>query len=425
MNAMLWSYPSSELHISAQQAFRVFVPLDEDRIPLTWRLIPHSLVYFVPFLWMAYLVRRAHTYTIRLFLLPIVISTTIYCTYRYKVPDPYYTTGDWGRTYMALVIIAKALDFGFVKDGRFKVGEERLPEVFESSKPPSSTPTSEDGSYSLIPQGIRDAFEVAFTMRGIGWDFGVGLYVPPDPRPQERGPFLKATASSLLWHYLIVDICNSLLKLTPGVGSPSGGSMFYTSLPIPLRYVVSTGIHIVCGTLLMCGMDAVNELLTLIFVALFSQSPAAWPPISHAPWCSTSLHELWGHRWHQALRYVFFVFGGYAGRWLAGGVGMVFGTFLASGLYHEIGMRMVDGRVTFWFLLQAVGTLIETMYTRRTGKRVDGVVGWLWMAFFIFGLGQICTNSWCMRGLMGGFIVPQHLSITRQVVFPLLKPILA
>ncbi|KAH9837385.1 uncharacterized protein C8Q71DRAFT_599402 [Rhodofomes roseus] len=423
-------FDSDILHYGSSWNPYYFIPLPEERTPITWTTIPQVLVYWAPFYLMAYLARKADTYLLRLLLLPIVISTAAYCTYWFRVEDPTIATVQWGRSFVTLVVVAKAIDYAFVKNGRFKVGEKELPPIGGTAKSQTTSvqgnghahpPTQRD---SVFPQWFRDASELIFTMRGIGWDFGKGLYVPKESRSLERGPFLRTTVFSLLWNYIIIDILNSLFKLVPRVGTYRGGSIFLQELsPVP-RYALSSAIHLASGFIIQYGMDICNDIATLFSVGVLGQSPEQWPPVQDRPWKATSLHEYWGKRWHQSLRQVFYVYGGCVGGWLAGSIGMVLGSFFASGMYHEVGMHMSDHRVTLFFLLQGVGIILEGLWKKATGKPVGGVAGWIWTAFFVLVIGQISTDAWAIHGLIGGLIVPDPLSVTRRVLSPAAQSLL-
>ena len=80
----------------------------------------------------------------------------------------------------------------------------------------------------------------------------------------------------------------------------------------------------------------------------------------------------------------------------------MFGVFLASGLYHEIGFHLggasFDWRVVGFFVLQAAGILLEKAYTMYTGKRVGGWSGFAWMLLFVVGLGQVCSKYVPIQG---------------------------
>src|SRR5260221_13863012 len=92
-----------------------------------------------------------------------------------------------------------------------------------------------------------------------------------------------------------------------------------------------------------------------------------------------SLHKFWARCWHQLFRQTFLVFGGIPGRKIAGDVGLVLGTFLASGLFHECTILAMggswDSRVPLFFLLQGGSVLGERIWKRVTGRRVNGFLG--------------------------------------------------
>ena len=75
---------------------------------------------------------------------------------------------------------------------------------------------------------------------------------------------------------------------------------------------------------------------------------------------------------------------------------MVFGTFLASALFHEIGIATtgvdMDRRVFLFFLLQAVGITMEKGFKMLIGRRVGGALGFGWAALFLLGFGQMCSK---------------------------------
>jgi len=82
------------------------------------------------------------------------------------------------------------------------------------------------------------------------------------------------------------------------------------------------------------------------------------------------------------------VFGGIPGRKIAGDVGLVLGTFLASGLFHECTIlakgREWDSRVPLFFLVQGGSVIGERIWKKATGRRVDGLLGRLW----VYSAGQ-------------------------------------
>ena len=295
-----------------------------------------------------------------------------------------------------------------------------------------------------IATWLYDAIELMHTQRGLQWKFGQGIYIPKQTRPLERTAFLYATLVSFLRNYLILDVLDTLIKFFPGVGSPRGGSIFYPLVP-SIRYTVSTIIHLISGTALIAGFYMVYDLITLIAVACLDSSPLSWPPIMGDPWHAESMHSFWAKEWHQVLRQTFVVYGGYPGMWIAGDYGMVFGTFLASGLYHACSMyssrRGFDYSTVVFFALQGPVLMLERLWKRITGKRVGGWMGMLWVYLILFVGAQPMSNfiyhvflilasniflvdAWHRRGLGGGMIIPPSLSLTRVIVLPLAKRLL-
>jgi hypothetical protein len=141
------------------------------------------------------------------------------------------------------------------------------------------------------------------------------------------------------------------------------------------------------------------EILTLVCVGLLGHNPASWPPLFDEPWLATSLADFWGKRWHQTLRETFFIFGGYPLQFIVyhlteplfgkksakslGRIGLVLGTFIASGLFHALpiyamGHGGVDHSATIFFGLQGLLLLAERAWRLATGIKVRGWWGRIW-----------------------------------------------
>jgi hypothetical protein len=107
-----------------------------------------------------------------------------------------------------------------------------------SSRPPKDT----------LWKGIVDAMELMWTLRGQDFTYSDGLFLPAPKRPQApRSAFLKATAKSFAVNFLVLDILEALIKLSPGVGDVDGGSIYIEGLtPIP-QYMLATVLHFMTG----------------------------------------------------------------------------------------------------------------------------------------------------------------------------------
>jgi len=329
----------------------------------------------------------------------------------------------------AEVIIAKALEYALTPEGMLRVGESspNQPKGKEKENATSNghalTDEKPHGSpeFSLV-SAFAEGIRVAHEMRGMGWKFGAGTHIPKATRPLERNQFIQMSIKSFVKNFLLLDFLESLIKLFPDVGTPAGGSMFYQNLPIPQRYLVSTIIHMLTGTSLLCGFYMVYNLLTFIAVYFCNDAPASWPPVMDHPWSAESMHEFWAKRWHQLLKRTFVVYGGYPGKWIAGDIGALLGTFIASGMFHESAIYAMgkgfDPVVPAFFALQGPVLILERLWRIITGRRVGGWAGRLWVYLMMFVLAQPMTDSWHKRGLGGGMVIPPFISPAR-VVLPL------
>lgn len=414
--------------------YRTIIPYPKDRIPIEPHHALHLLVALLPMMYMAYLARRPDTFLLRIMLLPLVVLGILGTFFRFAVDGAEYGPNNWGLGSFALVNVAKAIDYAWRPEGMLKIGEEK-PGVLAKSPHEMNGKAHPDGAgpppapssvwRRRLPAWMYDSLELLLTNRGIGWKFGVGMHIPKEHRSLERSAFLSTTLASCLHSFLVVDACESFIKLVPGVKSPEGGTIFRPELPIPQRYILSTAVHVATGTAIGAGFEMCYDLASLVGVGLLSNDPSSWPPVMDHPWLSDSLHVFWAKRWHQLVRETFFVFGGFFGGLIAGNVGTVFGTFIGSGLFHECGAyglgRGFDPHVIFFFALQAPLLILERVWTRTTGHRVKGICGRLWVYFCIVILAQPLVDSWHRRGFGGGYIVDPRMSPTRLLLIPFLR----
>ncbi|KAI6041403.1 hypothetical protein EDC04DRAFT_2893159 [Pisolithus marmoratus] len=394
----------------------------------------HLAAAVLPAVYMAYLARRPETFHLRLMLLPLVVLVTLGTFFRFIIPGAEYAAANWSMAAFAIFIVGKVIDWAWRPEGVLKVGEE-TPGVFiepltkkrgctysDSGRDSRASPSIRQ--YRLLA-GLYDALELLSTHRGIGWKFGVGVHVPKDHRSPERSAFLCQTLAAALQSFVILDFCDSFIKLVPGVNSPGGGTIFRPELPIPLRYILSTAVHAASGSMFIAGFELLNSLFTLVGVGLLANDPSSWPPIFDHPWQSDSLHEFWAKRWHQVMRETVFVYGGFIGGAITGNIGVVFGTFIASGLHHELAVyahgRGFNPQGILFFVGQALLLILEKLWRRFTGRRVQGIYGRLWVYFCIVILGQPLVDSWYRRGLGGGYIIDPHISPVRLLLIPYLR----
>ncbi|KAG1745974.1 uncharacterized protein EDB91DRAFT_135371 [Suillus paluster] len=407
--------------------FRALVPQPHERIPLSKFHIPYLLFPFMLLIYMGYLARRPDTFTLRLLLLPLVVAVTVGTYFRFMWTEPHLNFYNCVQALIAEIMSAKAIDFAWRKEGMLKIDEIR-PGVARNSDAVKANgdahPSISSDPASPALAWLHDALEVILSHRGLGWTFGAGVYVPREERSLERNSFLFATFISSVKSYLIFDLLVSFIEIVPDVGTPHGGTIFKAELPFLYRYALSTSIHVSTGACVLAAFKLCYDLITISAVMLGS-SPSAWPPVIDRPWQSDSLHVFWSKRWHQILRETFFVFGGFFGRIVAGNFGLLFGTFIGSGLFHEFAAyglgRGFDITTPLFFALQAPLLLCERGWYKYTGYRVGGLYGRLWVYLCIIILGQPLSDSWYRRGLGGGLVVPPSLSPTHQFIIPSIR----
>ena len=78
------------------------IPHLHDRIPLTRHTAPYPLACYIPFVYLAYLARRPHTYLLRLSLLPATLCAIVTAAYRFVWTDPSLNVYNWGQCELAV-----------------------------------------------------------------------------------------------------------------------------------------------------------------------------------------------------------------------------------------------------------------------------------------------------------------------------------
>ncbi|TCD66911.1 hypothetical protein EIP91_000750 [Steccherinum ochraceum] len=410
---------------SWREIFDYLIPPPEDRITLAWGNAHRAFAYMAPVCLMSYLVRRRDTKVLRVALLPVILVMAVRGTFAYaNETRPETILLNWMRGLACFAAIGLSIDCALSRTSRMKLGEtpESLPPMFFLDK------DYPQYARRRWPAWLADVTEMQLTFRGIGWNFGEGIYISPERRNLSRGPFLSSTFVTYIKGYLVIDGVQAFFRHAPGLGAPHGASIWDPSLPFVQRYAFGSFLHILIGIVIWFGLEMNYSLATLIGVGLFGQPPSAWPPVYGNPWKADSVHNFWAKQWHQILRRVFMVLGGIPGQWVAGRVGAVMGTFIASGLFHECGFYLVnrgmDHRVTVFFALQGIAILAEKIYFQWSGRRVGGWIGRLWTYMWILVIGQICTDAWLSRGLGHTVFIPTPISPAEHIIIPLGKKLL-
>ena len=265
---------------------------------------------------------------------------------------------------------------------------------------------SAEGPVNLKKVAV-DALDLTLNLRGVGWDWSRGRFPPFNRSTESRPAFLFDTVLSLIVKLSVTDILQYTIQaMSPSTfGSIAGGTIFDPSLPPLLRYSRSSLISLLGGAVIYFSLEAQQELLACIGVIIFRQHPTQWPPLFYKPWRSTSLAEFWGKRWHQAFKPSFIAVAGNPLSVLFGRAGQVLGVFLMSGLLHDISLWGMGRGTEFWsvggfFLMMAVGVILEDIW-KSSGRKVNGVVGWVWTMGWTIGWANMLVDAWYKRGVAG------------------------
>lgn len=244
---------------------------------------------------------------------------------------------------------------------------------------------------------FMDALDLASNLRGCGWDWSRGLHVPRETRPTHRIAFAFYALLSGVAHFLVDSALHQAIQTFTTSTGAERSTIFDDTLPVHVRYLRAGIIATLTGFATQCGVQMGYDLCTALGVLVLGHHPAQWPPAFDNPWYATSLADFWGRRWHQFFRHVFLV-GAHPCAAVFGRVGGIVGAFVMSGVCHHIMMIASDGRSEMWrmlvgFGMMALGVLIERASYQATGRKVGGVVGWVWTMTWLLVWGSVTVDG--------------------------------
>jgi hypothetical protein len=269
-----------------------------------------------------------------------------------------------------------------------------------------------------------DAFDLGFSLRGYDWDYSKGLQFPVEYRNTDcKSSFLFSTLVSHIFHLFLFDFSHySIQVLWPDtVGSPAGGSIIDRTLPPFIRYLRSTYATFALCITVSSAMQATYDLLTIVGITLFNQSPMQWPPYFGPFLTATSLNSFWTRGWHQFFRESFIGIGYKPCYALFGRIGGVFGVFTVSGLMHHYGLLAMGRGGEFWkvfgfFFVMGVGLVVEGLYKKVTGRKVRGFIGFIWTMVWLLGWGHMVVDAWARKGVVGSMFMPDQYRPGKYII---------
>ena len=255
---------------------------------------------------------------------------------------------------------------------------------------------------------ILNSIDLLCNQRGYGWSWSQNPF-PRESIPLSSNPLLLV--KTLLKLMLFDGSQYIVQRLSPAANNPKGGSIFDPTLtPVP-RFALAAFCVLFCGMWTYLLVDCLYHVPASIARIVFRQPAFMWPRLFHWPWMSTSIHELWSHRWHQLFRHVFIVFGSRPGGALFGKPGAFMGAFAVSAMLHHISIWGIGNGSEFltsggFFLLMGSGAAIELAFAKATGSRVQGWMGRLWTMLWMGLWGTFMFDGWARHGLFASEIFP-------------------
>lgn len=154
---------------------------------------------------------------------------------------------------------ARILDYGFAPAGMLRVGEVQPGVVYPTMGRNGAIPKDEkNGTHgSSLPPSLSsisplrrmkaflsEGFELVLNGRGLGWQYGEGVYYPVQWRDtSRRSRFLLQCLGTIVTTLMVQDLGESIFRQFPEVHSP-GGSMFMFGRNAIEKYAISTLLHI-------------------------------------------------------------------------------------------------------------------------------------------------------------------------------------
>ena len=259
-----------------------------------------------------------------------------------------------------------------------------------------------------IPLALWNGWDLLLNLRGIGWNWSQDIPIPRQSvAARSRVRFLLYLGIRAIAFALAFDVFTEAIRTYFVTTTPLDGDTIFNQSLVPIsRCFRAFGIAYLTVWLAYFAMQWGYSFLAIICVIIFHQHPSQWPRLFDRPWLSTSLSELWGRRWHQMVRYSFSKVGGVPLSYLFGQPGAVLGTFLMSGIFHDVEIRAV-GRggdtlvLVRFFVMNGVGILVERAWAKARGCHVRGIYGWLWTFSWLALWGIPVVDQWAKAGRFG------------------------
>ena len=266
-----------------------------------------------------------------------------------------------------------------------------------------------DAPQKTIVDALFNGLDLSMSMTAYGWEHGLRVKAKRAPVRSRWSFVLGRLATAVSW-LLLADLVSEILIKYGEPTDPTDPTLitiFDPTLPTVQRYLKVALLTFISGVAISGALHAVSCIIFAISVTLGTNPERCVGGIDE-PWRSTSITEFWGRRWHQWTRFTFVNFGGkpIAALTGTGRAGVVLGTFLASGIVHDLGFMKLPGNMgssgvsTVFFVMMGVGAVLEQAWTKATGWKVAGVPGWLWTMGWTLYWGSLLVDGACRIGML-------------------------
>ncbi|KAI9443929.1 hypothetical protein H4582DRAFT_1917860 [Lactarius indigo] len=286
-----------------------------------------------------------------------------------------------------------------------------------------NTPIEKRLSFSSV---LLDAFDLCCNMRGIGWSWSPKSLSRWSTAP--RSESLPSLFASFVFYITAFDTAQYLIQLVCYniSGNPSEGSIFDPNLNFFPRNAWAAFASI-CGGVWVYSLIGTTYCIVALIARVVLRQPAShWPPLSHSPWRSTSIHEFWSSRWHQLFRHLFITFGARPGGALLGRPGALMGGFAVSAVFHHVSAWGLAGdspepSMGGFFLLMGLGATMEDAFEKATGTSVQGFSGWLWTMSWSIMWGRHIFDGLVRSGMLASEFFPYGLRPGKALVDAIIR----
>lgn len=184
-------------------------------------------------------------------------------------------------------IAIRMLELGFSREGAKRIDEASIGTLRKS------------GKHESFQAAIGDTFDLAFTVRGLKYDFGRGLKLPRDTRPtSDRTAWMWQTLTLYaIPNYLVFDFINNCFIRSPDIYAIAMEQIDFRQLDWPDKTLIKFLLAIMVITSISC----IYHVIALLFVAILGMAPDEWPVVFGRPWTAGSLHSFWAGAYYVHL----------------------------------------------------------------------------------------------------------------------------